>query len=296
MPYIIYRFNLEESFKSISPSLPKELKQFIQKFIHADFFEVGAEEKMEEFRKDYLSRRFLCEGHFLGDYFPGKATNKIRDDEIIAKLAELFCCEQNANAIIEANTQVVGMIACNLLLAKIQCSSKDDILKTIRYPNEFTTINLSLDKKSKKVNLICTYSQIPIQFSETSEGVIPGPIISHFSLTKRFGKFGFQLDKIETNDDTIKNILLDSPTPLQRVIAAYKPRTIGRWEALLTGKKVTEDESKKSDSDAAKFFAGVAVTAVVAGGWFLLTKNASGAETEATELTKSMAANTKPPF
>ncbi len=295
MAYIIYRYNLEESFNQISSSLPKELKSFIQKFIHADYFEVGAEEKIEEFRKDYLSRRFLCEGESLADYFPDKSANEITDKEILAKLAELFCCEENARAIVEANTQVVGMIACNLILAKILCGSKDDILRIIQYPNEFTTVNLTLDKRTKHIKLICTYSQIPIQFSENSEGVIPGPIVSKFSLTKRCGKFGFQLDSIETDDDFIKNLLLNPPIPLQRVINHYKPSVISKWEALFTGKKASVDESKKSGSDATTLLAGVAITAVVTGGWLLLNRGNPEAGVQVTEMAKNLPP-IKPPF
>ncbi len=261
MPHTIHRYRLEAGLKILSSSVPSLLMKDVTQFIARGFFEPGSEEKMTQFRKDYLQRNFLCEGKSLADYFPGKPINKIRDDEILAKLSELFGGKENANAIIEANTQAVGMVTYNLLLAKIRCPSTVNLLEIIQYPNEFTQVNIVRDKKSNTIKLMCTYSEIPILFADCN-GAIPGPITSYFSLIKRNDQYGYQLDRIETDNEIVKNILLGTPTPFSTLIDAYKPA-------------LTDQPGEEKEMNSIAVLTTVALTAFIGGGLLLLSKKGS---------------------
>lgn len=254
--------NMDE--KSISPALPLHLKMWLNDFIDDDCFLEGIpnlDHQLKQFRSDYIDRTFRCNDRSFMSYFPEETKKeKITDIDIIEKLAEIYGGETNAKAILEANTQQVGMVVCNLFLAKISCSNipHDDMgaLKFIHYPNNEKIINLVYDIDKKQVKLYCTYTCIPVTNSK-EKGYLPGPITAEFVLRKNEVTWGFQFEGITEVTPLIANALSGTMIHLNDIFLKcipVQPKTPSFWNRALnrvqtTLREIAEELDEIGDSD-----------------------------------------------
>lgn len=190
----------------------------LQELANKNYFEMGADSPLDQFKKDYVYRGFTCNNESLNDLAPllKEADEKAHEDIIIHKLKHVFTTsEEKAKQIIAANTQGIGAVLISTLQAAtmhtgIVVGYQDDKKK-----NTSCQVNIYQDDKGNfhAVYNATGYTVLDIATSKIS---YLGPAAAHYKLDKKDIKIekngqvtilqnadGFQLEYIETDDPII---------------------------------------------------------------------------------------------